>query len=93
MANHEQAVKRARQNITKRAHNRHFSSILKGSVKKIRAALSESDGSVLGDLLKAVSSTMDKSVTKGIITKNKASRLIGRLSQQVHSKLQNTIKV
>jgi small subunit ribosomal protein S20 len=89
MANHEQAIKRARQNIKKRSHNRHFSSIMKGSVKKIRTALLQSDTGVVSDLLKTVVSTIDKSVTKGIIKKNKASRLIGRLSKQVYVKLQN----
>ncbi len=89
MANHESAIKRARQNIVRRAHNRHFSSVMKNSVKKIRTALTESNTGILSDLLNVVSGTIDKSVTKGIITKNKASRLIGRLSHQVYTKLQS----
>ncbi len=83
MANHVSSLKRARQTIAKTANNRSNKSKLRGTLRTLREAILKGDH---GELMKVYSSTaslLDKSVQKGILHKNTASRYKSRLNARV----------
>ncbi len=83
MANSPQARKRARQAEKNRQRNASIRSMSRTYVKKVRAAIDSGDKSTAAEALTKAASVLDKVARKGIITKNKASRLKSRLSAQV----------
>jgi small subunit ribosomal protein S20 len=83
MANHVSALKRARQTETKTATNRANTSRLRGSLRSLRTALSSGDAATLDATFRATVSALDKSVQKGVLHKNTASRYKSRLSARV----------
>ena len=87
MANHKQAKKRARQNIKRVERNRPIRTKLRTSIKKVRAGIAGNNVEEAQETLKAAVKQLDKSVTKGIMHRRTASRLISRLTAAV-SKLQ-----
>jgi small subunit ribosomal protein S20 len=87
LANHKQAEKRTRQNIKRAERNRPIRTKLRTSIKKVRADISGKKADEAKDSLKAAVKQLDKSVTKGILHRRTASRLISRLTVAV-SKLQ-----
>jgi small subunit ribosomal protein S20 len=56
---------------------------LKTQVRKLKRALESSDATAAKDLLKPTISVLDKSVQKGVLKKNTASRLKSRLTRRV----------
>lgn len=83
MANLKQSKKRVRQDIKKRIFNKINLSIVRNSIKKyLRAVRYGYDGSFFS-LYSDVVSKIDKSVSKGVIHKNKAARIKSRLSSKV----------
>ncbi len=80
MANHKSALKRARQNLKRRARNRGLRSTLRTAVKKYRALLGGNDTDAAQTGYATVQRAYDKAVTKGIIKKNTASRKKSRLA-------------
>jgi len=83
MANHVSSLKRARQTEFKTAVNRANKSKLRGTLRSLREAIAKGDSK---DLKKAYSETvsvLDKSVQKGVIHKNTASRYKSRLNARV----------
>ncbi len=83
MANHVSSLKRARQTITKTAINRANKSKLRGALRLMREALAAGDKKTLVDVYRATVSVLDKSVQKGVLHKNTASRYKGRLNARV----------
>src|ERR1700731_3883657 len=83
MANHVSALKRARQAVTRTAVNRANKSKIRGSLRLLREALENGDSSVAAEQYKKTVSELDKSVQKGVLHKNTASRYKGRLSARV----------
>ncbi|HEX8176066.1 MAG TPA: 30S ribosomal protein S20 [Pyrinomonadaceae bacterium] len=84
MPNHKSAEKRVRQNEKRRDINRSNRSALRTSIKKLRAALSGSDKSALGELLPQTISKIDKAVQKGVLHRNAAARYKSRLTARVN---------
>ena len=83
MANHVSSLKRARQTVVKTAQNRSNKSKLRGTLRILREAITKGDQ---GELMKVYSSTasiLDKSVQKGVLHKNTASRYKSRLNARV----------
>lgn len=83
MANHVSSLKRSRQTITKTAQNRANKSKLRGTLRTLREAIINGN---TADLMKVYSSTasiLDKSVQKGVLHKNTASRYKSRLNARV----------
>ena len=83
MANHVSSLKRARQTIAKTANNRANKSKLRGTLRTLREAIAKGDA---GELMKVYSNTasiLDKSVQKGVLHKNTASRYKSRLNARV----------
>ena len=83
MANHVSSLKRARQTVAKTANNRSNKSKLRGTLRMLREAIASGNSA---DLMKAygeTSSILDKSVQKGVLHKNTASRYKSRLNARV----------
>ena len=85
MADHFSALKRARQTEKRTATNRLNKSRLRTELRKLRTALSNGNREQAETSLRGAISTLDKSVQKGVLHKNTASRYKARLSKRVHA--------
>jgi len=85
LANHKSALKRARQNEIRRIRNKSVRTRIKGIVKEVRQAVSESEGVVSQEKLNAAKSVIDKAAKKGVLHKKTASRKISRLSKLINA--------
>lgn len=83
MANHVSSLKRARQTLAKTAVNRANRSKLRGSLRLMRESLTAGDAKVAAEQYKSTVSTLDKSVQKGVLHKNTASRYKARLNARL----------
>ncbi|ADW69998.1 30S ribosomal protein S20 [Granulicella tundricola] len=83
MANHVSSLKRARQTIVKTSLNRANKSKLRGTLRILREALAKGDATDLMKVYSNTASILDKSVQKGILHKNTASRYKSRLNARV----------
>jgi small subunit ribosomal protein S20 len=84
MANHQSAIKRHRQSLKNRARNNHYRRTVKTFMGKALAA-AEAGSKEAPELLKKAISVVDKVVGKGILPKNRGSRLVSRLGSQLSS--------
>ncbi len=83
MANHVSALKRVRQTKRKTAVNRANRSRIRGSLRLLREALLKGDHAAATEQFRITVSALDKSVQKGILHKNTASRYKSRLNARV----------
>lgn len=83
MANHVSSLKRARQTETKTAGNRANKSKLRSSLRTLREAIDEGNKMTLAATYSETVSLLDKSVQKGVLHKNTASRYKARLNARV----------
>jgi small subunit ribosomal protein S20 len=83
MANHVSSLKRARQTERKTEVNRANKSRVRGGLRALREALQKGDAKAVTEQYRATVSALDKSVQKGILHKNTASRYKSRLSARV----------
>lgn len=83
MANHKSSVKRAKQDLKKRAANRSKETAVKSIVKSVRSAVLSKDKSKANELLIMAQSMMAKLAKTGVFTKRAAGRKTSRLSSQV----------
>lgn len=83
MANHVSSLKRAKQTLAKTAINRSNRSKLRGSLRQMREALVKGDATAAKEQYRATVSLLDKSVQKGILHDNTASRYKSRLNARV----------
>ena len=84
MANHKSALKRARQSDVRRVRNLGYKTRVRHAVKDIRTAIADNaTDQAKENLIKAVS-IIQKTSSKGVIHKKKASRKISRLARQVN---------
>ena len=74
-------LKRVRQSNRANVRNRHYKSMMKTSMKKVRQA----DKKDAPTLLKQAISTIDRVCGKGIIHKNRASHHKSRLTKYINS--------
>jgi small subunit ribosomal protein S20 len=81
MANHKSALKRIRSNEAKRLRNRYPHKSTRTLIKKLRLT---TDKSVVIELYKQVSSSLDKLAKKNIIHKNKAANQKSKLAKLVN---------
>lgn len=82
MANHKSALKRIRSNEAKRLRNRYQHKTTRTFIKKLR---STSDKTEAQELLKTVTSMLDKLAKKNIIHRNKAANNKSKLTRLVNS--------
>lgn len=85
MANHFSALKRARQTERKTAVNRNNKSRVRTAVRRFREALAAGDKNNAITVYRETVSALDKSVQKGILHKNTASRYKSRLSARLEA--------
>ncbi len=83
MANHVSSLKRARQTESKTAVNRANKSKLRGTLRVLREAIAAGDKKTLTATYRETVSILDKSVQKGVLHKNTASRYKARLNARV----------
>jgi small subunit ribosomal protein S20 len=83
MANHVSSLKRARQTVVKTAVNRANKSKLRGILRTLREAIAAGDAKVVTAQYRETVSILDKSVQKGVLHKNTASRYKSRLNARV----------
>jgi len=83
MANHVSSLKRARQTVEKTAVNRSNKSKLRGTLRILREAIAAGDKKTIAATYSETVSVLDKSVQKGILHKNTASRYKARLNARV----------
>ncbi len=81
MANHKSAIKRIRQTERKTARNKAAKSQLRTRLKKFSTAIAGEGGADASELLKPTLSLLDRSVSKGVLHRNKADRLKSRLAK------------
>ena len=84
MANHKSALKRARQSEVRRLRNMGYKTRSKNIVKEVRAAVTENDKDKAVEKLKKATAVIQKSASKGVFHKKKASRKISRLARQIN---------
>ena len=83
MANSAQARKRARQNESRRRHNASQRSAFRTAIKKTIAAVDGGDYDAATTAYQQAVPVIDRAVTHGLITKNKAARHKSRLNASV----------
>jgi len=83
MANHVSALKRVRQTEKKTIVNRANKSRVRGSLRALREAIQQGDVKAAGEQYRQTASALDKSVQKGILHANTASRYKSRLNARV----------
>ena len=82
MANHKSSIKRIRANATKRLRNRYQARSTRNAIKRLRTSSTKSEAS---DLLKKVTSMLDRLAKKNVIHKIKAANNKSRLTKFVNS--------
>ena len=85
MAHHASARKHQRQSLKRRARNRSNLSRLKTQVKRLRAALAQSDAETAGKLLPTTMASIDRASKLGVIHDNAAARSKSRLTRKVNA--------
>lgn len=84
MANHKDALKRNRQNIKRRMRNRHYRTMMRNRIKKLRALIEAGDKAAAEAALSETVSIIQRVAQKGIIHKRQAARRVSRLSHAVN---------
>lgn len=83
MANIKSAIKRARQSIKLRQHNMSMRSMYRTYVKNVLKAVESGDQEAARLAYTKAQPVLDKAASKGLIHKNKASRIKSRLSARI----------
>jgi small subunit ribosomal protein S20 len=83
MANHASALKRNRQNQKRRLLNQMNRRKLRTGIRRLRVAIAGGNLEETRRLLPGTYSLIDRSVQKGVIGKNTASRYKARLTRRV----------
>lgn len=83
MANHVSALKRTRQTSKRTAVNRSNRTQVRGSLRALREAIQKGDEKAASEQFRSTVSIIDKSVQKGVLHANTASRYKSRLNARV----------
>ncbi|HVT62929.1 MAG TPA: 30S ribosomal protein S20 [Legionellaceae bacterium] len=83
MANIKSAIKRARQNIKLRQRNTSARSMYRTFVKQVIKAVEQGNKEAARTAYANAQPIIDKAASKGLIHKNKASRIKSRLSLKI----------
>lgn len=82
MANHKSAIKRIRQNETKKLHNRYYAKTMRNAVRKFRMLEDKKEAE---EQLPKLYAMIDKLAKKNIIHKNKAGNLKSKITKYAHA--------
>lgn len=83
MANHQSALKRARQTETRTAVNRANMSRLRGQLRELRESIEKGNKTETEQVYRKTVSVLDKAIQKGSLHENTASRYKSRLGKRV----------
>jgi len=83
MANHQSALKRARQTETRTAVNRANASRLRTQLRELRESIEKGSKADAEKVYRATVSALDKAIQKGTLHENTASRYKSRLGKRV----------
>jgi len=83
LANIKSAIKRARQNITRRLHNARQRSTLRTHIKNVVKAIAIGDKQQANVAFAKAQPVLDKATSKKLIHQRKAARYKHRLSAQI----------
>jgi len=81
---HTQTIKSARKNAKKYESNKALKTRAKSYARKVREAAESGKKKEIRDLYRQACKYIDIAASKGVIHKNKASRLKGRLAKKVN---------
>jgi len=81
---HKSALKRAKQSEKKRLRNKAVLSTLKTMVKKVVTSAEARETQDIKENLRLATAYIDKVAGKGLIHKNKARRIVSRLTTRVN---------
>jgi len=84
LANHKSALKRARQNEVKRIRNVGYKTRVKNAVKEVRTAIAENAPEQAREKLRKATSIAQKTASRGVIPRKRASRKISRLARRIN---------
>jgi len=84
VANHKDAIKRARQSSERRLRNRGYRTRMRNQIKKLRSAIEAGDVDTAKALLPDTVSIIQRVSQKGVIHKRNASRRVSRLTHAVN---------
>ncbi|HPE56834.1 MAG TPA: 30S ribosomal protein S20 [Bacteroidales bacterium] len=80
MANHKSALKRIRQNESRRLQNRYYAKTMRNALRDFRALTDKKEAE---ERFPKMAGLIDKLVKKNIIHKNKAANLKSKMAKQV----------
>lgn len=83
MANHQSALKRARQTERRTARNRANTSRLRSTLRELRETIAKGDKAAAAQIYRTTVSVLDKAIQKGTLHENTASRYKSRLGKRV----------
>ncbi len=83
MANIKSAIKRARQNTKRRAHNASARSMYRTYVKNVLKAVDAKNLEAAREAYAKAQPVIDKAMAKGLVHKNKAARVKSRLNAKI----------
>ena len=82
MATHQSAIKRIRQNESRRLYNSYYAKTARNAIKKLR---NTKDKKEANKLLPKVVSMLDKLAKRNIIHSNKAANLKSKLTRHINT--------
>ena len=85
MANHKQAIKRHKQSLGRQVQNRYFKVTARTFLKQAREAIEAGDKDKAKEAVDKALTYADHIASKGVIHKNKASRLKSRLTRHLNA--------
>ena len=84
MANTKSALKRIRQNVKLRVHNRHYRNRTRTLIKQAREAIESGDVNEAREATDRAVRDLDKLASRGVVHKRNASRRKSRLMKQLN---------
>ncbi|MBK6936949.1 MAG: 30S ribosomal protein S20 [Chitinophagaceae bacterium] len=81
MANHSATKKDARQAEKRRERNKYYGKTTRNAIRDLKAA----DGKEMSEKFPEVASMIDKLAKRGVIHKNKAANLKGKLAKKLNT--------
>ncbi|SPD76200.1 30S ribosomal protein S20 [uncultured Desulfobacterium sp.] len=84
MANHQSAIKRAKQNEVKRIRNKGYKTRARKAVREVRTAIEGNSVEQAQQTFKKAVSIIQKTASNGVIHKNQAARKVSRLARRLN---------
>lgn len=84
MGVHASAIKKDRQALRRRQHNRTMMATLKTAIKKVRTAVTARDAAGAKRALAEMVPALSRAAAKNLIHRNRASRLVSRLTRHTN---------